>query len=109
METWYEKATIPYVYARLGSRFRFDEVNDPASSAAAANGQFILIRRDAYQTSGWPRQHCGARFGRCGVGGAGQGRRAAHLVWQWKGNCARPDVPVFGGHVGGLEEESVHA
>lgn len=49
METWYEKATIPYVYARLGSLFRFDEVNDPASSAAAANGQFILIRRDAYQ------------------------------------------------------------
>ncbi len=49
MNTWYERATIPYVYARLGSRFRFDEVNDPASSAAAANGQFILVRRDVYE------------------------------------------------------------
>ena len=49
MESWYEKATIPYVYTRLGSRFRFDEVNDPASSAAAANGQFILIWRDVYE------------------------------------------------------------
>jgi cellulose synthase/poly-beta-1,6-N-acetylglucosamine synthase-like glycosyltransferase len=52
METWYEKATIPYVYLRLGSRFRFAEVNDPDSNAAAANGQFILIRRDVYDEVG---------------------------------------------------------
>jgi cellulose synthase/poly-beta-1,6-N-acetylglucosamine synthase-like glycosyltransferase len=49
METWYEKATIPYVYARLGNRFRFEDVNDADSPAAAANGQFILIRREVYE------------------------------------------------------------
>ena len=49
MGSWYEKATIPYVYVRLGSRFRFEEVNDPKCAAAAANGQFILIRRDVYE------------------------------------------------------------
>jgi hypothetical protein len=36
----------------LGSRFRFADVNSPQNSAAAANGQFILIRRDAYESVG---------------------------------------------------------
>jgi hypothetical protein len=52
METWYEKAVIPYVFTRLNSRFRFADVNDSKNSAAAANGQFILIRRDAYDAAG---------------------------------------------------------
>jgi glycosyltransferase involved in cell wall biosynthesis len=52
MQTWYEKAVIPYVFTRLSSRFRFAEVNDPSKSAAAANGQFILVRRDAYDIVG---------------------------------------------------------
>lgn len=52
METWYEKAVIPYVFTRLNSRFRFAAVNDPENAAAAANGQFILIRRDAYDAIG---------------------------------------------------------
>ena len=52
MQTWYEKAVIPYVFARLNNRFRFADVNDPTNTAAAANGQFILIRRDAYDAIG---------------------------------------------------------
>jgi glycosyltransferase involved in cell wall biosynthesis len=52
METWYEKAVIPYVFKRLSQRFRFADVNDPTNRAAAANGQFILIRRDAYEAAG---------------------------------------------------------
>ena len=52
MQTWYEKAVIPYVFTRLSSRFRFADVNDPGKSAAAANGQFILIRRNAYESVG---------------------------------------------------------
>jgi glycosyltransferase involved in cell wall biosynthesis len=52
MQTWYEKAVIPYVFTRLSRRFRFAEVNDPENSAAAANGQFILIRRDVYDAIG---------------------------------------------------------
>jgi glycosyltransferase involved in cell wall biosynthesis len=46
--TWYEKALIPYIYLRLASRFSYDAVNDPKSPAAAANGQFLMIRRDVY-------------------------------------------------------------
>lgn len=52
METWYEKAVIPYVFTRLSSRFGFTDVNDPGKSTAAANGQFILIRHDAYDAVG---------------------------------------------------------
>src|ERR1700682_1810688 len=34
---WYEKALMPYVYARLAHFFSFDDVNDAGNSAAAAN------------------------------------------------------------------------
>jgi len=51
-QRWYEKALIPFVYCRLAKYFSFDAVNDPASGAAAANGQFLMIRRDAYDAIG---------------------------------------------------------
>jgi chlorobactene glucosyltransferase len=51
-QRWYEKALIPFVYCRLAKYFSFDTVNDPASDAAAANGQFLMIRRDAYDAIG---------------------------------------------------------
>lgn len=55
LKSWYEKALIPYVYCRLAGRFCYDAVNDPRKSDAAANGQFLLIRRDIYQAVGG---HC---------------------------------------------------
>ncbi len=51
-EKWYEKALIPYVYLRLAKQFSYEKVNDPTSPAAAANGQFLMIRRDVYETIG---------------------------------------------------------
>ena len=51
-ERWYEKALVPFVYCRLARRFSFMEVNDPKSKAAAANGQFLLIRREVYDAIG---------------------------------------------------------
>jgi len=52
MEKWYEKALIPFIYCRLARKFNYDAVNDPSSSDAAANGQFLMIRRDAYEAVG---------------------------------------------------------
>jgi len=52
LQTWYERVLIPFVYLRLAQRFSFDEVNDPSCKAAAANGQFLLIRREAYDAVG---------------------------------------------------------
>ncbi len=50
--SWYERALIPFVYCRLTKYFSYDAVNDPQSKAAAANGQFLMIRRDAYEAIG---------------------------------------------------------
>jgi glycosyltransferase involved in cell wall biosynthesis len=52
MEKSYEKALIPFIYCRLARKFSFDAVNDPSSPDAAANGQFLMIRRDAYDAVG---------------------------------------------------------
>ena len=52
LEKWYEKALIPFVYVRLAQKFSFERVNDPESKAAAANGQFLMVRRDVYQAAG---------------------------------------------------------
>jgi len=51
-ETWYEKALIPFIYVRLAKRFSYEKVNDPNSPAAAANGQFLMMRRDVYDAIG---------------------------------------------------------
>jgi len=50
--TWWEKSIIPLVYVKLASLFRFEDVSDPQSSAAAANGQYMLVRRAVYERSG---------------------------------------------------------
>jgi len=50
--TWYEKALIPFVYGRLAQYFSYEVVNDAKSKTAAANGQFLMIREDAYDEIG---------------------------------------------------------
>jgi len=52
LESWYEKALIPFVYVRLARKFSFDQVNDPKTALAAANGQFLMVRRDTYRAAG---------------------------------------------------------
>jgi len=47
-----ERALMPVIFAELAVRFRPKEVSNPASPAAAANGQYLLIRRDAYEAIG---------------------------------------------------------
>jgi len=45
---WWEKALIPFVYTRLSHKYSYAEVNHPDSPAAAASGQYLLIRREDY-------------------------------------------------------------
>jgi glycosyltransferase involved in cell wall biosynthesis len=47
-----ERALMPVIFAELAATFRPKEVSNPASPAAAANGQYLLIRRDAYDAVG---------------------------------------------------------
>ena len=52
METWWERAVIPLVYGLLARLYPFVRVNSPTDKLAAANGQFILVRREAYRSIG---------------------------------------------------------
>ncbi len=52
VHTFWERALVPMVYWRLSQRYPFDQVNDVGSASAAANGQYILMRRDAYESIG---------------------------------------------------------
>lgn len=45
---WAERAVQARIFDLLDGRFPRARVNDPADACAAANGQFILIRRAAY-------------------------------------------------------------
>ncbi len=54
-QSFAERALIPFVYCRLARKFDFARVNDPSLPDAAANGQFILIRGDAYEKIGGHR------------------------------------------------------
>jgi glycosyltransferase involved in cell wall biosynthesis len=49
---FWEKAVMPVIFAELAVTFSPSDVSDPSSSAAAANGQYILISRDAYDAVG---------------------------------------------------------
>ncbi len=49
---WWERAVIPFIFCRLAAHFSYARVSDPASPDAAANGQFLLIRREVYAAIG---------------------------------------------------------
>jgi GT2 family glycosyltransferase len=48
----WEKAVMPVIFAELASRYSPSQVSDPNSAVAAANGQYILITREAYDAVG---------------------------------------------------------
>lgn len=49
---FWEKAVMPVIFAELASHYRPARVSDLHSPAAAANGQYILIERSAYEAVG---------------------------------------------------------
>jgi glycosyltransferase involved in cell wall biosynthesis len=52
LNSFWERALIPFVYCRLSAKFSYAQVNDPARPEAAANGQFLMVLRDAYEHIG---------------------------------------------------------
>jgi glycosyltransferase involved in cell wall biosynthesis len=45
---FWQHAVMPLIFSELASVYPPKQVSDPASPLAAANGQFLLIRRDTY-------------------------------------------------------------
>ena len=52
VRTFWEKAVMPVIFAELAATYPPKKVNDPASPIAAANGQYLLISRGAYDAVG---------------------------------------------------------
>jgi chlorobactene glucosyltransferase len=52
VRTWWEKSVIPLVYVEAAKLYPYEEVSRPDSKEAAANGQYILIRREVYDRAG---------------------------------------------------------
>ncbi len=50
--TFWEMAILPVVFAELARQYPPSKVRDPHSPIAAANGQYILITREAYEAVG---------------------------------------------------------
>jgi len=50
--TFAEKAVMPVIFAELAARYPPHKVRDQASEIVAANGQYILVRRAAYDAVG---------------------------------------------------------
>jgi glycosyltransferase involved in cell wall biosynthesis len=53
--TFWEMAVLPVVFAELAHQYPPKKVSDPASPLPAANGQYILIRREVYEAVGGHR------------------------------------------------------
>lgn len=52
VRTFWEKAVMPVIFAELAATYPPSKVRDPNSPIAAANGQYLMISRDAYQEVG---------------------------------------------------------
>jgi len=50
--TFAEKVVMPVIFAELASQYPPAKVRDQSSGVVAANGQYILVRRDAYESAG---------------------------------------------------------
>ncbi|WP_035348433.1 glycosyltransferase [Edaphobacter aggregans] len=52
---FWQRTVMPLVYSELASVYSMKEVNDPERRIAAANGQFLLVDREAYFSVGGHR------------------------------------------------------
>jgi len=55
VEGFWQRAVMPLVFSELASVYPPKRVSDPASRVAAANGQFLLVEREAYFAVGGHR------------------------------------------------------
>ena len=52
---FWQRAVMPLIFSELASVYPPKKVSDPASSVAAANGQFLMVEREAYFAVGGHR------------------------------------------------------
>lgn len=52
---FWQRTMMPLVFSELASVYSMKQINDPADRLAAANGQFLLVQREAYFAVGGHR------------------------------------------------------
>lgn len=52
---FWQRTVMPLVFSELASVYPMSQVNDPGRRLAAANGQFLMVERDAYLSVGGHR------------------------------------------------------
>src|SRR5260370_38796334 len=84
----WEKAVMPVIFAELASRYSPSLVSDPNSAVAAANGQYILITREAYDAVGGHAAIAGSLLGDVALAPAvkGSGRK---ILFRYGGVAVR--------------------
>ena len=55
VQGFWQRALMPLVFSELASVYPPEQVNDPAKRVAAANGQFLMVEREAYFAVGGHR------------------------------------------------------
>lgn len=50
--TWAQRVMMPLVFSELAMTYPYEKVSDPKERVAAANGQFVLVEREAYRKIG---------------------------------------------------------
>ena len=116
VQGFWQRALMPLVFSELAFAYPPEKVSDPASRLAAANGQFLMVEREAYFQVGGHSAVAGssARRRRSGLPFETQkishplslrARRAQHENVSRRGGDARrldqksgPAVPIPSGH-----------
>jgi GT2 family glycosyltransferase len=57
---FWERALMPVIFAELAATYPPSQVSDPQSPVAAANGQYLMISREAYEAIGGHRAVAGS-------------------------------------------------
>ena len=109
MHTWWERALIPFVFCRLAQLYSYAAVNDPESPAAAANGQYLLVRREAYDAIGGHAAVCGEVLEDVALAQRAKAAGVALYLRPRRGDRACADVFELSRDVGGLDEEPLSA
>ncbi len=60
VESFWERALMPVIFAELAATYPPSKVCDPKSPVAAANGQYLMMSREAYAAVGGHRAVAGA-------------------------------------------------
>ncbi len=89
---FWEKAVMPVDFCGPAATYRPSQVSDPGSAAAAANGQYILISRQAYEAVGGHGAVQRQPAGRRRIGPRGKEFRSCDLFSLRRRCGTHPDV-----------------